>query len=263
MRTDREKMLERARNGEERNIIARALDRAEIVRRSGLTQVTGFHDPYQTGLIISTVKSCPGLSANAWGGYPGAERVRTAIHEIVCQPGPQEYDIVFLFIRGNFKKSVVNHRDFLGAMLALGLKREMIGDLIVAEEGAAVAAAGEVVPFVRANLVKVGRVGVSVAEIEPQELQLPEQSFKEVRATVPSLRLDAVAAAGFGVSRSRLVSEIQAEKYSVNWRSCRDPSTPVRQGDILSARGRGRVRVAEVKGPLKSGRMLVVLHRYV
>lgn len=263
MRIDREKLLERARNVEERVLLARTLDRAEIVLRSGIIQFTDFYDPYHTGLIISTVRACPGLAATPWGGIPAAERVRTAVHEAGVEPVPEDYDIGFIFIRGNFKMNRVTHRDFLGALLGLGLKREKLGDILVAENGAAVAAAGDVLPYIRSGLDKVGKVRVSVEDISPEELRQTGAPYREVRATLPSLRLDAVAAAGYGTSRSRLVPEIQAERFSVNWRPCRDPATPVREGDLLSARGRGRLKVAEVYGPLKSGRMSVVLHRFI
>lgn len=263
MRLDREKLLARGRDGEERALLARVLDRVEIVLRSGLTQFTDFYDPYHTGLVISMVKSVPGLAATPAGGYEGAERTRVAIHEAGAQPLAEEYDFGFLSIEGNFKIAPATHRDFLGSLLGLGVKREKFGDIVVVEEGARVVAAGEVVPYIRANLNRVGRVTVTVTEIAAEDLQLSEHACKEIRATVASLRLDAVAAAGFGTSRSKIAREIEAERFSVNWRVCPDPSTPVREGDILSARGRGRVKVAGVNGPLKSGRMGVLLKRLI
>lgn len=263
MRLDREKLLARCKNGEERALLARVIDRAETVSRSGLNQVTDFYDPYHTGLIISMVMAVPGLAATPDGGYPGAERVRVAVHPADIQPVVEDYDFEFISIEGNFKMARVTHRDFLGSLLGLGIRREKFGDVIVVGEGARVVVAGEVAPYIRANLNKVGRVTVSVGEIYGEDLQPPEHSFKEIRATVPSMRLDAVAAAGFGTSRSKIVPEIEAERLSVNWRVCPDPSTPVREGDTLSARGRGRVAIAEVKGPLKSGRIGILLKKFI
>ena len=89
-----------------------------------------------------------------------------------------------------------------------------------------------------------------------------EERTKEIRATVASLRLDAIVAAGFGISRSRAADDISSDKVKLNWQSAGSASKNVRQGDVLSMRGRGRVEVTEVRGQTKKGRTVVVLHRY-
>lgn len=263
MRLDREKMLAHCKDGDERVLLARALDRAEIVLRSGLTQVTDFYDPYHAGLIISTLRAAPGLAATPEGGYASAERVRVAVHTAGIQPVVEDYDFGFISINGNFKMTGVTHRDFLGSLLGLGLRREKFGDIFVVEEGARAVVAGEVTSYILANLNKVGRIQVSVTEITDEAFQPPEHAYKEIRATVASMRLDAVASAGFGTSRSKIVREIEADRFSVNWRVSPNPSAPVQEGDILSARGRGRVKVAEVRGPLKSGRIGLLLKKFI
>ena len=83
----------------------------------------------------------------------------------------------------------------------------------------------------------------------------------KIRATVASLRLDSVAAAGFGVSRTQMTEEIQAEKVKVNWKDAKNASQNVKAGDIISFRGRGRVEVVEITGQTKKGRRGVLLKR--
>ncbi|MDD4237374.1 MAG: YlmH/Sll1252 family protein [Desulfotomaculaceae bacterium] len=262
MKTDREKLLSRASDGEERAILARSLDQAETVLYCGRTQVTDFWDPYRTDLIISVVQGLD-LVATADGGSPVAERKRVAMHPTGVEPLPEDYNLGFLLIKGNFKHSRAKHRDFQGALLGLGLKREKFGDIIVTGDSANVVVAGEVVPYILANLHKVGQAGVLVSELGQSDFQLPSAQYREIKATVSSLRLDAVAAAGFGISRSKVVREIAAERLSINWRVCPEPAALIGEGDVLSARGKGRVIVAAVKGPLKSGRTGVLLHRLV
>jgi len=261
MKTDREKFLSLASSGEERVILARTIDQAETVLSSGRTQITDFWDPYRTGLIISVIQRL-GLVATADGGYPGAERKRVAIRTAVDLL-PKDCDLGFLAIKGNFKHTRVTHRDFQGSLLGLGLKREKFGDILVTGDEAHVVVAGEVVPYILANLRKVGQAGVVVAELEQEDFQPSTAQYREIKATVSSLRLDSVAAAGFGTSRSKVVREIAAERLSINWRLCSDPAAPVKEGDVLSARGKGRVIIIAIKGPLKSGRTWVLLHRLV
>ncbi|HBC91847.1 MAG TPA: photosystem II S4 domain protein [Pelotomaculum sp.] len=262
MKPDREKLLAHASNGEERAILARTLDQAETARKSGRTQVTDFLDPYRTALILHVVQRLE-LVAVADGGYPGAERKRVAICLNGVTPLPEEFNLSFIVIKGNFKHCRATHRDFQGALLGLGLKREKFGDIIMTGDYANVVVAREVVPYILTNLHKVGQAGVSVSELGQEDFQPPAVKYREIKAAVSSLRLDAVAAAGFGTSRSKMAREIEAERLRINWRVCPDPAAPVKEGDVLSAHGKGRVIVESVKGPLKSGRIGVLLHRLV
>lgn len=77
------------------------------------------------------------------------------------------------------------------------------------------------------------------------------------------LRLDAVAAAGYGVSRSRMADEIKSLNVRVNWKEAKKPSQSVSEGDVISFRSRGRVEVAEIRGTTKKGRMSITLKRYI
>ena len=90
-----------------------------------------------------------------------------------------------------------------------------------------------------------------------------EERIKEINATVASMRAVSVAAAGFGVSRSRAVSDIEAEKLKLNWQAVKNASQTVKEGDVLSMRGRGRVEVVEVRGKTKKGRIGISLRRYL
>lgn len=262
MKINREKLLSRISDTQDRVILARALEKAEIVMRSGRNQVTDFFDPYRTGLIISSVKPL-NIVVAADGGYPGAERMRVAICPNGVEPLLDHFNLGFISIKGNFKHFKPTHRDFQGALLSLGLKREKFGDIIVTGDNANVVVDGELVPYLSANLHQVGQAEVLVSEIAQGNFQPASAQYKEIKATVSSLRLDAVAAAGFGVSRSSVVREIEAERLSINWRVCPNPAAPVKEGDVLSARGKGRVIVASVKGPLKSGRTGILLQRLV
>ena len=87
--------------------------------------------------------------------------------------------------------------------------------------------------------------------------------MKVINATVADLRLDAVAAAGYGVSRSRMADEIKSLNVKVNWQEAKKAAQPVKEGDVLSFRGRGRVEVAEIRGTTKKGRISITLKRYI
>lgn len=243
-------------------MLARVADIAESVLKSRRPGVTDFYDPYHTALVVSALKTEHGLACRSDGGYTGSERKRVVICPDYMDPEDAGNGLAFLSIKGRFQKTRPGHRDFLGSMLGLGLKREKIGDILVNAEGAHVVVTVGVAPYIRAHLSMVGRWEVMVDEIGPDELQVPEEKIKTVNTTVPSMRLDVVAAAGFGVSRSKMADYIKAEKVSLNWQVKNSASRAVKEGDVISIRGRGRVEVEEIKGTSKSGRLFLTLKRY-
>lgn len=259
----RDVILNRYTGTEEKVLLARVLDRAENVLKNYQPMVTDFYDPYHTGLVFSAIKSVPDLDVVADGGYADAERCRVVIYPDHMQRDQLDANISFLNIAGNFKMVTVNHRDYLGSLMGLGLKREKLGDIIVTNQGAQIMADANVSDYIEANLTKVGPVGVTVSKITREQLQLPQPKVKIINATVASMRLDAVAAAGYGTSRSKLAREITAERLNLNWAPCSNPAANVKEGDMLSLRGRGRVKVVEVKGNTKKGRVSLVLHKYI
>lgn len=259
---DRRDLLDRAKSPEERTLIARVIDRIETVLKNHEAAVTEFYDPAQQNLISPVLIKVPGISFIWAGGYDLAERKRLVFCPEYLDVNGIADNIGVLTVTGNLKFQSLSHRDFLGAILGLGIKREKIGDLIVTIDGCQVIVDLAVAEYMKANLTKVHRVGVKVAMATPEELLLSPEETIEVFATVASLRLDAVAAAGYGVSRTKVAGDIAAEKAKVNWAVVTDCAFAVKEGDTISLRGRGRVEVVRIKGETKKGRISLVLKRF-
>ncbi|MHB9094738.1 MAG: photosystem II S4 domain protein [Eubacteriales bacterium] len=260
---DRKEILERAGTPEDRILMARVLDKTESVKKFHYTAVSEFYDPYQQNLISPVLSKVPGISFVWDGGYPGAERKRLVIHPDYMTAGESDSELMVLSISGNLKFQGLSHRDFLGAVLGLGIKREKVGDIIVNEGGCQVVVDRSIGDYITENLTKVHRVSVKVEKIAPETIEVPAEKVKEIFATVPSLRLDAVAAAGFGVSRTKIASVIAAENVKVNWAVTTNLAHGVKEGDIISIRGRGRTEITSVRGETKKGRISIVLKRYL
>ena len=145
--------------------------------------------------------------------------------------------------------------------MGLGVERSSIGDILITSDTAKIICDIKIADFLCENLTAIGAAHVAAERAELEEIAPREERTKEIRATVASLRLDAIAA-GFGISRSRAADDISSDKVKLNWQSAGSASKNVRQGDVLSMRGRGRVEVTEVRGQTKKGRTVVVLHRY-
>ena len=106
-------------------------------------------------------------------------------------------------------------------------------------------------------------VTVTVSRMELSELQPKEEKIKEVRTTVASMRLDSIASSGFSTSRTKVVEAIKAGLVQVNWQPAKGPAQEVKEGDVISLRGRGRMQIEGITGTSKKGRIGVHLKRFM
>lgn len=226
---------------------------------------TNFTDPRQQQIARDLLRSFPGVKCFFYGGYPEAERVRIYLCPLSLQGRGEQEAVGCLLIKGDYPQGVLTHRDFLGALMGLGIKREMVGDIIYrGGVKAFVFLVKSLVPFVRAHLQKAGRYKLEVEEIDPTKVPEIEPSrIKEIRGTVASLRLDAVAGLGFGLSRSKIAPLIKSEQVKLNHQLVKQPSKAVNEGDVISLVGRGRIKVVEIKGESRKGRTHLLLHRII
>lgn len=237
----------------------------EKTLQQNVQQWTNFTDPRQQQIARDLLRSFPAVKCFFYGGYPEAERVRIGLSPPSGQVVGEKEQVACLLIKGDFPPGVLTHRDFLGALMGLGIKREMVGDIIYrGGEKAFVFLVKNLAPFVRANLQKAGRYRLEVEEIDPADVPAIEPSrIKEIRGTVASMRLDAVAGLGFGISRSKIAPLIKGEQVKLNHQLVRHPSKTVKEGDIISLAGRGRVKVAQIKGESRKGRIHLLLQRII
>ena len=172
-------------------------------------------------------------------------------------------EIAAVEIRGNFLFDTATHRDFLGAILGGGIVREKVGDiLLMGEQGAQVLIAPQLVSHLEMNLTQVRSVPVKAKQISLHELRVRPPRVKTLTTVEASMRLDAIASAGFSSSRSRIAGDIQSGEVKVNWKTITQASRSVNTGDLITIRGRGRVQVGDVN-TTKKGRYRVELTRYL
>ena len=147
--------------------------------------------------------------------------------------------------------------------MGTGCKRGALGDIVFVTEGAQLVVDKTLANYLTGNLTQIGAAPITMSEIAKEDLLQKEEKVKIISATVADLRLDAVAAAGYGVSRSRMADEIKGLNVKVNWKEVKKPAQAVEMGDVISFRGRGRVEIDEIRGTTKKGRISVTLKRYI
>lgn len=259
---DREKILRYYRGTEGAELSARLLDLAEAVARGRKFQLSEFIDPYGYTVAETVAAAFERIKLLTDGGYHGAERQRAVfIHEDFL--GKPDFKLIGLKVIWNDKFYNLSHRDVLGSLMGLGIKREVVGDILMKGDHAKIIVDSDMAEYIKQNFAKIGSAAVSIEECDLAEIEPREERCKEIKATVASLRIDSVASSGFGSSRSRIASDIAADKLKVNWQPVKNASQIVKEGDVISMRGRGRVEVAAVTGTTKKGRLGILLKRYI
>lgn len=154
------------------------------------------------------------------------------------------------------------HRDYLGSLMGLGLKREVIGDIIVCEDGCYIFSLKSIAAFICQNLGKAGRGAVSCCICDISELPEPEENIEEVFLSLASLRLDNVVSASFNLSRTVSSEAINKGIVYVNSVRVMKSDMIVKLNDKVVLRGKGKIILSEIIGQNKKGRIHVNIKRY-
>ncbi len=258
----KEKIIRFYRGTEEEETAVKLVDLATQALQSQKFRVSAFLSPLGQEIAETVKANFPGIKIDFFGGYHGAERQKALFVDASFESQPA-YGIVVVEASWNEKFAHLSHRDVLGSLMGLGIERDCIGDILVTSECAKIIVDKGMADFLLANLTHIGSEAVKCSLGDLAALAPKEERCKEIRATVASMRVDSIAAAGFGTSRSRAVEDIAADKLKINWQAVKSPSQMVKEGDTLSMRGRGRLEVAEVRGQTKKGRTCVFLKRYL
>ncbi|MBS7527400.1 hypothetical protein KHM83_12015 [Fusibacter paucivorans] len=160
------------------------------------------------------------------------------------------------------KFNKLGHRDVLGALMGLGISRQKIGDIVVLEEHIDIVVDASMAVYISANLDKVGRAGIRIAPIELDALREHTPVMRCVDDTVKSLRLDAVIASAYHLSRQEAQQLIKGGSVRVNYREMLQTSHLLLEGDLVSVRGKGRFMLESVEGETKKARIRITLSHF-
>ena len=194
-----------------------------------------------------------------YGGYEDAHRVMPG-----CFPDwAENVEFPITAITAKFRKAdVLTHRDVLGSLMALGLKRETVGDILIEEGRAVIFLSSENADYVISQISKIGRVGVTLEKgfvhPLPKAGEMIEQSV-----TVASERLDCVVSALIGVSRNKALEKIEQSFVTVNSVVTEKATARVTDGDIVSVRSKGKFIIESIQDKTKKDRLILKYKKYV
>lgn len=250
-------------NDDERFLSAHITDLAEISRRTGVPRFSRFLNEREMIVAKQAARAVNAVPI-FYGGYDGASRMvcgfftGTYAEEL---PTDSKFDLFSLrAVTFSFRNcDKLSHRDFLGAILNIGLERSVLGDILTAEDHAVVFCLETAAQPVL-DLTKIGRVGVKAESGITKKL--PKAKFETLDRTVSSLRLDRLVAACANLSGDRSASLIKSGQVSADFSVCLNVSCIIKQNTVISIRGHGRFRIAEIVGETKKGKIRVVIEKY-
>lgn len=258
----REQIARMAQTKEDEILLARVYERITSAAARNIPAATAFLSKREQMLAAELLR---GQDFVFFGGPAMAER------EVCCYV-PEYLDESWLTgdegpiaaVRAvYFAGDTLTHRDFLGALMGCGVKRETIGDIYVAEGRCDFLVTREVLPYLLQNFLSAGRTKLHVERIVVPDVSVPEQKVRQIRDTVPSLRLDGIVSSGFSISRGKAAEYISAGKCELNYAPCVKGDKQTAESDVITVRGLGKIRLDAVGGNTKKGRICVEITRFL
>ena len=243
---------------DEKLFAARVQDAQELCFKTDKPQFLGFLTETESARA-QQILSAAGSKFRFFGGYDSATRVMLGVLPQWCEHAQFPISAITFSFR---QCDALSHRDFLGAVMSLGITRESVGDILVESGRAVMFVAEEMEGYISSQIDKVGRVGVDIKSgFTPP---LPEHSrLAEFSQTIASCRLDCVVAAVCSVSRARAAEMIAAAGVSVNSMCCQKATREVGSGDTVTVKGKGKFKIDSANDLSKKGRIILKYSKYV
>ena len=244
-------------------LLAKIWDKINAGLRRNIPASTAFLSPRELEMARLLLGEPEGL--HRFGGYADAERKMLCyLPDYLEESSLMEEDSPVACLRATyFEGDSLSHRDFLGALMGAGVARETVGDICVDKGSCDFFVTREIVPYLLQSFDSAGRTKFRLQEIPLTEAKIPEPEVKIIKDTLASIRLDAVISSGFRIGRGPASDAVNASRASINGLPCTKSDKAVAEGDTVSVRGMGKIRLAQVNGQTKKGRISVIIERYV
>ena len=260
---DRNNIEKIAQDPQDRMLLAKVWDKIMAGIQRNIPAHTAFLSPRELEMTRFLFGEPEGLYS--FGGYEDAERKMLCyLPEYLEESTLFEEDSPVVCLRASFYEGdTPSHRDFLGTLMGSGVSRESVGDICVGKGTCDFFVTAEIAPYLLQNFTNAGRTKLRLSAIALQEASIPEPEVKIIHDTVASLRLDSVLSSGFRIGRSLAAQAVSAGKVAIDGLPCERPDKAVKEGAKISLRGSGKIKLAQVNGQTKKGRISVEIHRYL
>ena len=242
----------------------RLLELARKSYNSGIYTFTDFLGLGEQSAFHETERELSGIPYSAFGGAAGCERImiRFGSEELCGYEMPYPISIILCKPLSDKFAEKLSHRDFLGAILNLGIDRSVLGDIAITDNRAYIFIKESIADFVADGLDRVRKTAVKCSIVD----SAPEGTLyktKEVRVQAVGERIDALVAKVFSISRDDSAALFSRGLVFISGRCCESVSQRLKEGDIVSVRGHGRFIYRGIEGHTKKGKLNILIEQYV
>lgn len=296
---EKQELLKQFTKPEDKLLVSKIYDKIKFTHTRNQIQTTSFLDGYEQTVVEKFLKLCQEKNFLLEGGFPEAERkmlflfpdklenllsknatlqeaqkieVELKIEEVpeIEKTQNKALAIVKKFIKvisiilPKELQGTYHHREYLGGLMKLGIEREKIGDIIVNEQGADILVQSEITSFFLSHLPDLTRFQkAQISQKEITELKIEQIKKESMVILIPQLRLDVVLSETLHLSRSKASDFIEQERVFVNYELKTKNATTLKQGDILTVRGKGKYEIGEILSQTAKGKLRLEVKKYV
>lgn len=254
---DKLKLTSHIKDIDLKNKMFRIIDKANGCLKNYDVRFSDFLNPFEVKNAKAILNSNDDLKYTVDGGYDESERKIVFIYPFYMDYEDISETLRFIQIEGNFKFKSISHKDYLGSLLSLGIKREKIGDIIIHENFCQVIVTFDICDFILMNLEKVARNNVKLKEISRKKVLYNPPNYKEINFTVSSSRIDCIISGLYNISRQESAKLINSEKVHVNYEKVISCSKEIKSESLISVRGKGRSQIINIGDLTKKGKLKV------
>ena len=172
-----------------------------------------------------------------------------------------EFPVKYFKIVGTNKFKTLHHKDFLGSIMSLGLKRETLGDILVQDNIGYCIAFQDIYDIIKDNLHQINTIPIKITDVSC--LEIPKPQFKDISNAVSSLRLDSVIAAIGNFSRNISTDLIESGDVSVNYSIEKNKSKITNIGSVITIKKIGKFILYKNLGETKKGKFKIIIKQYI
>lgn len=268
---NRQEILNKITNEDDKLLVAKLLDKIEFVNSRNSVEYTDFLDIRQRQLLEKLLKDLKVKNYVAYGAYKTAERTVLIIYpeklEDVFENENFDYNVVFGVIRmqlPNELKGMYSHRDYLGAIIKIGMKREKVGDIITSKDGADIIVLKDVEKYIREGLKDLTRFSkAEFKSVQIEELNVKEPETQVLNIIIPSMRVDSIVSEAIRTSRAKATGVIKEERVFVNHELVTKGAKELKENDLITVRGKGRFKVGKILNQTKKGNLVIEIEKFI
>lgn len=264
---NKSEILNKYTKQEDKLLLSKLIDKIEQANKTNKITYTDFLNLYEKNLSLKILQK-EKINYIFFGGFDGAEREICIIYpekfskEIAIQNAKKEIKIIRILLPTILKGKYI-HKDYLGGLMKLGIKREKLGDIIVDEKGADIIVKNEMISYLENEITHLTRFSKSKITVEDiDNIKMTEKEFKEIEVIVSSLRLDCAVAELANTSRSKANEIIREQRVFINYEVEENNSRTLKEEDILTIRGKGKFIIDSIEGYTKKNRIILKILQY-